>query len=104
MYVSSSPHAWYKTVFSQLSVAVFSVLQHHVIFGEGDLEAEGDLEDEEHGEHEEMEFDEPIPEEDEEDEEMFRDSADILPPKLPAEPPILSINLGSPASLSFNIP
>ena len=54
-------------------------------------------------EHDEVEFDEPILEEDEEDEEIF-DSVDMLPPKLPAEPPVLSINLGSPASLSFNIP
>ena len=51
-----------------------------------------------------MEFDEPIPEEDEEEEEMFGDASDVLPPKLPSEPPVLSINLGSPASLSFNIP
>ena len=78
-------------------------MQHHVIFDEAEPEAEADME---HEEHDEIEFDEPIPEEDEEDEEMFRDSTDILPlpPKLPAEPPVLSINLGSPASLSFNIP
>lgn len=52
---------------------------------------------------EEMEFDEPIPEEDEEDEELFSPT-EALPPKLPPEPPVLSINLGSPAELSFSIP
>lgn len=52
-------------------------------------------------EPEEMELDEPIPEEDEEDdEELFRE-ADTS--KLPSEPPVLNINL-SPASLTFNIP
>ena len=53
-------------------------------------------------EHEEIEFDEPIPEEDEEDEELF--STESLPPKVPVEPPVLNINLGSPAELSFTIP
>ena len=74
--------------------------QYHVIFdSEGEHEHEAELDQE----PDELEFDEPIPEEDEEDEEIF-DSVDMLPPKLPAEPPVLSINLGSPASLSFNIP
>ena len=73
--------------------------QFHSIFdNDGEREHEADLDDQE-----EIEYEEPIPEEDEEDEELFSE-ADMLPPKLPAEPPILSINLGSPASLSFNIP
>ena len=60
------------------------------------VEAEVEVE-----EPEEMELEEPIPEEDEEDdEELFRE-ADM--PKLPSEPPVLNINL-SPASLTFNIP
>ncbi|TFK85784.1 hypothetical protein K466DRAFT_664258 [Polyporus arcularius HHB13444] len=77
------------------------ILHYHVIFdSEGEHEHETELDQE----HDEGEFDEPIPEEDEEDEEIF-DSADVLPPKLPSSgPPVLSINLGSPASLSFNIP
>ncbi|KAI0700969.1 hypothetical protein C8T65DRAFT_656956 [Cerioporus squamosus] len=76
------------------------IAHYHVIFdNEGEHEHEAELDQE----HDEVEFDEPIPEEDEEDEEIF-DSVDMLPPKLPSEPPVLSINLGSPASLSFSIP
>ena len=75
--------------------------QFHIIFaGDAEHEHEHEQDADAGDDHDEFEFDEPIPEEDEEDEQLF----DALPPKVPMEPPILSINLGSPASLSFNIP
>ncbi|KAI0669428.1 hypothetical protein C8Q78DRAFT_977573 [Trametes maxima] len=71
----------------------------HVIFdNDVDQEQDADIDQEQ-----DCEFDEPILEEDEEEEDLFRDSVDELLPKLPSEPPVLNINLGSPASLSFNI-
>ncbi|KAH9935113.1 uncharacterized protein BXZ73DRAFT_89498 [Epithele typhae] len=69
------------------------------------FEEEGEHEMEHDGEYDEdldAEFEEPIPEEDEEDEDLFAN--DRLPHKLPPEPPQLSVNLGSPAELSFSIP
>ncbi|TBU46639.1 hypothetical protein BD309DRAFT_888031 [Dichomitus squalens] len=75
------------------------ISHYHSIFdSDAERENEGDLDDQE-----DIEYEEPIPEEDEEDEQLFS-KADLLPPKLPTEPPVLSINLGSPASLSFDIP
>ncbi|KAI0366782.1 hypothetical protein BV20DRAFT_971516 [Pilatotrama ljubarskyi] len=79
------------------------IAHFHVIF-DNEIEHEHDADAEQDQEQEEYEFDEPIPEEDEEEEDLFRDSVDELPQKLPAEPPVLNINLGSPASLSFNMP
>ncbi|KAI9061367.1 hypothetical protein FKP32DRAFT_1594529 [Trametes sanguinea] len=81
------------------------IAHFHIIF-DNDHEQEPEHDAEADAEHEpdEGDFDEPIPEEDEEDEDLFRDSVDELPPKLPAEPPVLNVSLGSPASFSFNIP
>ncbi|KAI8978267.1 hypothetical protein BD414DRAFT_421946 [Trametes punicea] len=95
------------TFFSNMAaghrVTKMLIAHFHVIF-DNDIEHEHDAEHEHEHEHEDCELDEPIPEEDEEDEDLFRDSVDELPPKLPAEPPVLNVNLGSPASLSFTIP
>ncbi|KAI0629663.1 hypothetical protein C8Q77DRAFT_1141583 [Trametes polyzona] len=93
------------TFFSNMAaghrVTKMLIAHFHVIFdNDVEHEADGDAEQE----HEELELDEPIPEEDEEEENLFRDSVDELPPKLPAEPPVLNVNFGSPAELSFSIP
>ncbi|KAH9888368.1 hypothetical protein C8Q73DRAFT_794141 [Cubamyces lactineus] len=84
---------------TKMLIAHFHIIFDNEVEQEQDVEAEADADQD----HEEYEFDEPIPEEDEEEEDIFRDSVE-LPPKLPAEPPVLNVNLGSPASLSFNIP
>ncbi|KAI0352013.1 hypothetical protein OH77DRAFT_829733 [Trametes cingulata] len=99
------------TFFSNMAaghrVTKMLIAHYHVIFDnevEHEHEADADADADAEHEQEEYEFDEPIPEEDEEEEDLFRGSVDELPPKLPAEPPVLNVNFGSPASLSFNIP
>ncbi|EIW54075.1 uncharacterized protein TRAVEDRAFT_132023 [Trametes versicolor FP-101664 SS1] len=95
------------TFFSNMAaghrVTKMLIAHFHVIF-DNDIEQEQDADADAEQEAEECDFDEPILEEDEEEEDLFRDSVDELPPKLPSEPPVLNINLGSPASLSFNMP
>lgn len=77
--------------------------QFHSIFDtDHEQDGDGDLDHD----HDDFEFDEPILEEDEEDDEPFADESVEDPPaaKIPTNPPVLDINLGSPNSFSFAIP
>ncbi|KAI0919200.1 hypothetical protein AcV5_002181 [Taiwanofungus camphoratus] len=79
------------------------IAHFHTIF---DMEADQDIELDR--EQDDFEFDAPIPEEDE-DEDILCDDRPETPDdafiaKIPSEPPVLDVSIGSPHSFSFHIP